>query len=125
MINVGRIVNSRNFAQPGGFTVYRQTGQWDAGDWTVSSETTIQMQGTVTAMNPKDLTQVPEGDRVTGIMCFYSQQPIYVTRATDGTSPGGTSDEIVWQGERYRVSSVNPWQDFGYYKAFGVRMVSD
>jgi hypothetical protein len=124
MINVGRIVNSRNFAQPSGFTVYRQTGQWVAGDW-IPSETAIQMRGTVTAMNPKDLTQVPEGDRVTGIMCFYSQQPIYVTHAADGTNPGGTSDEIVWQGERYRISSVIPWQDFGYYKAFGVRMVSN
>lgn len=124
MINVGRIVNSRNFAQQNGFTVYRQTGSWVAGRW-VSSETPIQMQGTVTAMNPKDLTQVPEGDRVTGIMCFFSQQPIYTTRAQSGTNQGGTSDEIVWQGERYRVSSVQPWSDFGYYKAFGIRMVSD
>jgi hypothetical protein len=123
MINVGRIVNSRNFAQSSGFTVYRQTGTWVAGRW-VPDELIIRMQGTVTAMNPKDLTQVPEGDRVTGIMCFYSQQQIYTTRAA-GTDPGGTSDEIVWQGERYRVSSVVPWSDFGYYKAFGVRMVSD
>jgi len=124
MINVGHIVNSRNFAQPNGFMVYRQTGEWVRGRW-VSSETAIQMQGTITAANPNDLVQVPEGDRVAGLMCFYSQQVIYTTRAADGTDPGGTSDEIVWNGERYRVSSVVPWADFGYWKAFGVRMVSE
>lgn len=123
MINVGRIVHSRNFAQT--FTVYRQTGEWVAGRWVRSSEEiVIQMRGTVTAMNPKDLVQVPEGDRVTGMMCFYSTEPIYTTRADDDDS-GGTSDEIEWQGERYRISSVVPWSDFGYYKAFGVRMVSE
>lgn len=122
MINVGQIINSRNFAQT--FTVYRQSGSWISGRW-VSSETPIQMRGVVTAMNPKDLTQVPEGDRVTGIMCFYSQQPIYTTHAGSGSPPDGTSDEIVWQGERYRISSVVPWNDYGYYKAFGVRMVSE
>lgn len=118
MINVGRIVNNRNFSQPSGFTVYRQTGTWVAGRW-VAEEAEIQMQGTVTVANSKDLTQVPEGDRVTGMMCFYSQQPIYET------NPDGTSDEIEWQGERYRVYSVFPWSDFGYWKALGTRMVSD
>jgi hypothetical protein len=124
MINVGRITLSRNFAQPNGFTVYRKGGVWSSGRW-VESEAPIQMQGTVTPMNPRDLTQVPEGDRVTGIMCFHSQQPIYTTHDVNGLLPGGTSDEIVWQGERYRVSSVVPWQDFGYYKAFGIRLVSN
>jgi hypothetical protein len=118
MINVGRIVNSRNFAQPGGFTVYRQTGDWVAGRWVPSPEKKILMQGTVTALNPNDLEQVPEGDRVTGMMNFYSQQPMYTTRAE------GTSDQIEWQGDRYRIMSVQPWQDFGYFKATGVRMVS-
>jgi hypothetical protein len=124
MINVGRIVNSRNFSQPGGFTVYRKSGDWKSGRW-VSFEDSIQMQGTVTAMNPKDLIQVPEGDRVTGIMCFYSEQFIYTTRSESDVAEGGTSDEIVWRDDRYRIFSVVPWGDFGYVKAYGVRMVSE
>lgn len=123
MINVGRIVNSRNFAQPKGFTVYRQSGEWVAGRWVPADEAIIPMSGTITAANPNDLVQVPEGDRIVGMMCFYSQQPIYTTRAEDDA--GGTSDEIVWNGERYRISTVVPWGDFGYYKAIGVRMVSE
>ncbi|NHN33540.1 hypothetical protein [Paenibacillus agricola] len=119
MINVGRITLSRNFAQPKGFTVFRITGETVGGRFTPFPEAEIKMQGTITVASPKDLEQVPEGDRVTGSMCFYSTQQIHVTR------PEGISDEIVWQGERYRVSAVVPWQDFGYFKAFGVRMAGD
>lgn len=127
MINVGRIVLSRNFAQSKGFVVVRTVGKWLSGRWVADPETTINMQGTITVAGENDLVQVPEGDRVTGMMCFFSTKPIYVTRAEDeeGLEIDGISDEIIWQGDRYRVSSVNPWQDFGYYKAFGVRMVSD
>lgn len=126
MINVGRIVNSRNFAQPKGFKVYRTTGEWVSGRFvTKTPDTPLLLQGTVTVANSEDLEQVPEGDRVTGMMCFYSQQPIYVTRAEDELSAAGISDEIVWSGDRYRIVAVVPWRDFGYYKAFGVRMAGD
>lgn len=122
MINIGRIVNSRNFAQPGGYTVYRQSGAWVSGRWTAAPEEVLQLQGTVTPVDKNDLLQVPEGDRVTGMMCFYSEQPIYTTRAQPA---GGTSDEIVWREDRYRIVSIGPWNDFGFCQAFGVRMVSD
>lgn len=124
MINVGRIVMSRNFAQPGGFVVYRQSGAWVAGRW-VTSEASINLQGTVTVATSDDLIQVPEGDRVKGVMCFYSKEPMYGTHAQDGATPSGTSDEIVWKDDRYRVFSAFPWGDYGYYKALAVRMVGD
>lgn len=122
MINVGRIVNSKNFAQA--FTVFRETGSWQNGRW-ISVETPIQMSGVITAASPNDLNQVPEGDRVTGTMCFYSQQEIFETRANDPNVKDGTSDQILWNGYRYRVSSVMPWSDYGYYKAIAVRMVAE
>lgn len=119
MINVSRIVTSRNFAKRGGFTVYRQSGQWVRGRWKAEPETPLQLQGSAIPASSEDLEQVPEGDRVKGVMCFYSPQPMYITREE------GTSDEIVWQEERYRIASAKPWNEFGYYKALGVRMVSD
>ncbi|MGO4496419.1 hypothetical protein AB4114_11035 [Paenibacillus sp. 2RAB27] len=122
MINVGRIVNSRNFAQPGGFVVYRKTGRWKASRW-VTTEDTLKMEGTITVATSTDIEQVPEGDRVKGAMCFYSQKPLFTTRAETDTEEGGTSDEIVWRNDRYRVVSVFPWGDFGFNKAIGVRMV--
>jgi len=119
MINVGHVVLSRNFAQPKGFTVYRQSGEWIRGRWE-STEQMLRLSGTITVASPEDLEQVPEGDRVTGSMCFYSPREIYRTR--DDGDDSGTSDEIEWHGERYRVYAVLPWRDYGYYKAIGARM---
>ncbi|RKN75004.1 hypothetical protein [Paenibacillus ginsengarvi] len=124
MINVGRVVLSRNFAQPKGFKVYRTTGAWANGRFVLDPEKQLTLQGTVTVANADDLEQIPEGDRVSGMICSYSPQPIYVTRA-DGEESPGVSDEIEWRGERYRVKAVLPWIDFGYYKAFGERMAGD
>lgn len=122
LLNVGRILNSKNFSQT--FTVYRENGSWQAGRW-VSTEAPLQMIGAITAASPLDLNQVSEGDRVTGVMCFYSQQEIFTTHAGESTEADGTSDQIVWNGDRYRISSVMPWSDYGYYKALGVRMMGE
>lgn len=125
MINVSRVVVSRNFAQPKGFTVYRITGNWVKGRFVINPEVALSHQGTITVASSEDIEQVPEGDRVTGMMCFYSPQPMYITRSEGDLEAAGISDEIVWQGQRYHLVSVDPWQDFGYYKAIGVRMAGD
>jgi hypothetical protein len=119
MINLSRIINSPLLAQT--YTVYHNTGQWsDDGEWTPDpNPTPITYWGPVIAANSKDVLQVPEGDRVEGMMVFYSDvsQPLLTSH-----SDPGTADQLVWNGDTYRV-----WQDFtylsyGYYKACGVRM---
>jgi hypothetical protein len=116
MINVQRVVLSRNFSQTAGFTVHRQSGQWVRGVWTAGTEQSLTFAGTIIVANADELEQVPEGDRVKGAMAFYSPQQMFTTNNT------GTSDQIEWRGERYRIYWVAPWVDFGYYKAIGVRM---
>ena len=66
--------------------------------------------------------QVPEGDRVTGALTFYSPAEICETR---GGEYSGTSDVIEWRGDRYRVAKVWPYADYGYWKAYAVRMDGD
>ncbi|UUZ80638.1 hypothetical protein LJK88_20470 [Paenibacillus sp. P26] len=117
MINVSDVVTDADFAQA--FTVYRQTGSWVKSRWTMGVEQAIPFYGTITACSAEDLEQLPEGDRVKGAMCFYAIPEINTTNET------GTSDQIEWRGERYRVQQVMPWGDFGYNKAIGVRMVGD
>jgi hypothetical protein len=117
IINVSRIIKSPKFAQE--YSVFRKSGAWVNHRW-VPSETEIKIIGVVTAPNAKEILQIPEGDRITGVMCFHSTQELFTSRVTENGS--GTSDEIVWRGNRYRVSQVMPWADFGYWKAFGVRM---
>lgn len=119
MLDVSQIVVDPDFVQS--FTVYREAGSWSGGRW-ASTETAIAMTGTVTVAKPQELVQVPEADRTTGVMVFYSTQPIFITRSDSTKAVEGTSDQIAWNGDRYRVSMVAPWKDYGYYKALAVRM---
>ena len=116
MINIAEIIQDPDFAQP--FTVCRQTGAWSEGRFG-QTEQQLPFRGIVIAANTKDLLQVPEGDRIKGIMAFYSTEPLLVTNAA------GTSDQVIWRGERYRLFQLWPYVDYGYYKALGERMAGD
>lgn len=112
-INVSRVLTNPMFTQP--FSIFRKTGAWVKGDF-VQTETEIQVNNVVTSPSSRDIIQIPEADRVSSVMCFHSTQEIFVTRDS------GTSDEIFWNGTRYRIFKVVPWNNFGYWKAFGVGM---
>jgi hypothetical protein len=64
---------------------------------------------------------VPEGDRVKGMMAFYTTTPIYTTSAAGNN----ISDQIAYAGDVYRIIKVGPWLAFGYNIAIGVRMGGD
>lgn len=115
MVNVSRVIRSKRLARP--FVIYRKTGSWIAGRW-VENELPLQFRGVVTVASPEDILQVPEGDRKIGMMAFYSTEPMFVTGEQEAATKG-TSDEAVWRGKRYRLLSVIPEVDYGYYKAIG------
>lgn len=119
MINVGRVLASKNLAQPKPYTVNRKSGNWVEGRF-VQTETAIPTSGVITAAGTKDIMQVPEGDRVSQIVVFHSTLPLYVTH--DDVQGRGTSDEIEWHGQRYRLFQGKDWSDFGYYRMVGVSM---
>lgn len=113
LINVSKIIKNPMFAQS--FSVFRKSGEWVNGRW-VPTETSFIITGPVTVPGEKELLQIPEGDRVKGVMCFHSTEELYTT------SEKGTSDEILWRNDRYRVHAILPWMDFGYCKALGTKM---
>jgi hypothetical protein len=120
LINVAELMTDPDFTQV--LKVWRQTGEWIAGEFVYGEEVMLSVPGIVTVANVKDLEQVPEGDRVKGTMCFYSTFKLELTR----NSPDqGTSDQIEWRGERYRLFQIMPQFDYGYNKAFGARMAGD
>lgn len=121
MINVSRVIKNSKFAQS--FIVNRQTGAWASGRWVPKDPILITMYGVVTAAGTKDIIQIPEGDRTSQIMVFHSTQELFVTHNEVGFE--GTSDQIDWRGNKYRLNKVLQWGDFGYYKAFGVSMEGD
>lgn len=88
---------------------------------TPANPQSIPAYGTVTVLNEKELSVVPEGDRIKGAMAFYTTEPMYLT----GSAGANISDQILWKGEMYKVVNIAPWGSFGFNRAVGVRMSGD
>jgi hypothetical protein len=100
------------------FVIQRSTGQFSLGGFTDTKQN-INAYGGVSVAGGKDLDQTPEADRVTGAMKFWMQKEIFVTHETP---TAGVSDIIIWKGHHYRIASVLPYPNRGYWSAIGFRM---
>lgn len=121
MINVSRVINDPRFSES--FKVYRKSGEWIRGRFN-QEEKEITMNGVITPAKPKEIEMIPEGDRVGGEISIHTTSKLYTTHALDKEDTEGTSDEIEWHGERYKLYSLNDFSQFGYYSAIGIRLVS-
>lgn len=120
MINISRIVNDPRFSQS--FKVLRKSGEWLKGRF-IQNETEINISGVITPAKPKEIEMIPEGDRVGGEISIHTTSKLYVTRSLEDSE--GTSDELEWQGERYKLYQVNDYSQYGYYAAIAMRLVSN
>lgn len=119
LVDISFLIEDADFAQP--FIAYRKAGKWAKGGKFVQDENIIKHFGIVQPAGVEDIDQLPEGDRAKGVMCFYSRKDIHLTRI-GGEDKSGTSDEIEWRNKRYKIIQTMPYLDYGYIKAFGVRM---
>lgn len=119
LVDISFLIEDPDFAQP--FIVYRKSGNWKKGKF-IQEEKKIKHFGIIQPASTEDIEQLPEGDRVKGVMCFYSRKDIHLTRTGNEETSSGTSDEIEWRKVRYKIIQVMPYIDYGYVKAFGVRM---
>ena len=117
--SLARVTQSPRLGQC--FTVTRTTGVFAAGGWQVTGVESLQFFGVLGIADDEALSMVPEGDRVTGSLVVYTDQPIYPTKAAAGT----ISDKVEWDGSTYRVTSRAPWGHYGYWGAVLVRMSGD
>jgi hypothetical protein len=121
-INLSRTARSQRLnAQD--YNVYRSYGEFGKGGWieTPQSPPYFPMHGVVVPAGAKELRMVPEGDRPTAAMMFHSSVEIYTTRGGE-EGEEGLSDTIEWRGEFYKVMNCNPYVDYGYWVAMGVRV---
>ena len=119
-VNLSRVVHSPRMSQK--ITILRRTGSWQYGTWVQSDQPeTLTMRGIVTMASAKDLQQVPEGDRLTGSIKILTTERIFIT---DG-SGHDTTDMVFWRGARYRVVTVTPDIDYGFYRSIGTRLDGD
>lgn len=120
MIDLSSAVTDPRFAQP--FPVYRKNGEWIKGRFE-QVENEIKMIGTISIASAKQIEFIPEGDRIGGEIVIHCVKELYTSRNAPNES--GTADELLWHGERYKIYSVNPYSDYGYFSAIGQRLASD
>lgn len=117
-VNLARVVHSPRMSQK--ITILRRGGSWQYGTWVQDENPTeLSMRGIVTMASAKDLQQVPEGDRLTGAIKILTTERIYIT------SDGEITDMVFWRGARYRIVTVTPDIDYGFYRSIGSRLDGD
>ena len=109
---------TQRFSLSQSFTILRTTGAFAAGGWVENTPTEIPAIGVIVVADDEALAQVPEGDRVTGLLQIITDQQLHAT--SEGA--GAISDKVVWHGDTYRVTSLAPWGDFGFCSAILVRV---
>jgi len=118
MINVGYIVTSPPFAQK--YIVMRRYGKWVSGRFVTYEPVRLNFYGSVQPATNEALQQFPEGDRQKGTMKFYCKAPktFYTTDEDPATNSGNVSDEIIYNGQRYKIFAIKDWSAHGYMEAF-------
>ena len=106
------------------FTVLRSVGAFAPGGWQ-ETRTVIKLFGRVNAATDKDISMVPEGDRVGQLMTFHAAEPLYVTHLSmSAQQQPGTSDIVEWHGAQYRLLHVLDYGAVaGFWKGIGARLL--
>lgn len=108
MIDLAVLIHDPDFCES--FVIRHQKGQWQDGVFvTVPEEQKV--KGIVEPTSGEDLEQLPEADRISGLMTFYTKEAITLGDEEQ------LSDEIISRGKVYKVLQVLDWSRHGFYKA--------
>lgn len=91
------------------FCVVRHETVWEAGR-AQETETSVPAVGNIQPASPRQLSQLPEGDRESGTIVIRT------------TACVRNTDTIRWQGASWRVTSVLHWNPHGYYEVYAARL---
>jgi hypothetical protein len=120
MISVGELMSDPDFSDS--YTVIRTKAGWDGGRLRILSVDKLRFHGPVQPASPKELEQLPEGDRQKDIMKFFCRPPSRIRVTMDAQSGGegeSVSDMIEFRGMLYKVLQVADWSLNGFFRAFG------
>lgn len=108
MLDVSQLFYDVDFCES--FAIRHRKGAWQDGEFIVSGEEK-KVLGIVEPTSGEDLQQLPEADRIGGLMTFYSKEPLSLG------DTGQVSDEIISRGKVYQLLQVQDWSRHGFYKA--------
>jgi hypothetical protein len=109
MISVEEVVTDPDMASPKPFTILRSTGSWDSTGFVSQITQTLQRFGCVHQTSEEEIAMLPQADKVSEALTFWSTQPMYVTQgsesvpATHGEAPTG-----AFPGTVYALSANPP-----------------
>jgi len=118
--DIPSLLHDPDFNEP--YTVMRSSGRYVQGHYQPNQQA-IKMTGTVQPIGAEALQKLPEGEREQVSLIFKCTQPLYVSQGmpnADGTQ--NISDEIIWNGSRYKIVRVDDWSSYGFMSAYGQKL---
>ena len=100
------------------FHIYRSSGRWESGRFHGVTQK-IAAYGNIQPSTQEQVNQVPDGDRVNGMITVWSTVPVLLAGQRE---PNNLADEIQWNGNRYKAVALMPWTDYGFCVAVFARM---
>ncbi len=101
-----------------------QGGDYVDGYWVETGENTIAITASIQPATGKDLQNVEEGRRNSGVFAVFTSTEIRTAeQATASADPGTEADELVINGQRYEAVHVEPWANnvINHYRALFAR----
>jgi hypothetical protein len=115
--DMSALVSDSLFTCP--IAVERRTGAYDnEGIWQDHSQNILTIQASVQPATAEEMSHNAEGERIDGAIRIYTTTEL---RSSDNQLPG-TADIVVYRGERWKVTTVWQWGDYGYFKAIAGRL---
>lgn len=114
MIDVSELMTDPDFARA--FQVRRMTGSYaNEGEWSETA-TTLNKTGVIQPATSEDaINFLPEGERQKNLIRIWCAEEIRM-----GDGDGKCSDEVIVDGQYYRVAFSKPWGANGYWFAIAV-----
>jgi hypothetical protein len=117
MIDISEMITDPDFAII--FQIERQTGgAFEHGEY-AETASIFTVTGIIHPYNPKRQEYDLEGNIITGDIYVYCKHKLCLSRDDAET---GTSDIVIWNGERYKLKDVKNWSQHGYYRAVAERI---
>lgn len=108
MIDLSELMHDPDFCES--FVIRYQKGKWQDGKFvTIPEEQKV--TGIVEPTSGDDLSQLPEADRVSGLMTFYTREVLTLGNENQ------CSTEIISRGRIYKIVQLQDWSRHGFYKA--------
>jgi hypothetical protein len=95
--------------------LFFRTGSFIDGRFVIGSVSQVSINAVVQPAKSRDLQNLPEGSQVNGAKVFYTQTQIETVDDKNST----LENYILHENRLYKITSLSPWQSYGYYKSIG------